>query len=216
VHRFFRSRWTFVALAAAGWALLAGYLTLTRDVRVSVWALAVPIIALSVGWLFVWLKLFDNFPELNRYFFYSDTDPTRAKSVSNDDWALKEMQYLRGLFRGKAFLRSPAEDGLICVPVLLIGIGPLSVIIAGLAFAFLHLGRFTYLECIGKGITYTLVCYWILPYGILTVVVGHFVMNAIAFFVVEIGRRKLSEKLRSNTTVDADPRESSGAGHRER
>ena len=201
MHRFFRSRWTFVSLAAVGWGLLAGYLTFTRDVRVSVWALAMPIVALSVAWLFHWLKLFDNFPELNRYLFYSDTDRTRPKSVSNDDWALKQAQYLRGLFRGTAFLRSPAEDGLICVPVLLVGIGPLSVVIAGIAFAFLHLGRFTYLECIGKGITYTLVCYWILPYGILTVVVGHFIMNGIAFVGIEMARRKLSEKLRSNTTV---------------
>lgn len=212
MHRLFSSRWIFVSLAAVGWALLAGYLTFTRDARVSAWALAVPTIGLSVGWLFVWLRLFDNFPELNRYLFYSDTDPTRPKSVSHEDWALKQAQYLRGLFRGKAFLGSPAEDGLICVPVLLVGIGPFSVAIAGIAFAFLHLGRFTYLECIGKGITYTFVCYWILPYGILTVVVGHFIMNGIAFVVVEIARRKLSEKLRSNTTVDADARNSGARG----
>jgi hypothetical protein len=76
----------------------------------------------------------------------------------------------------------------------------------------LHLGRFTYLECIGKSITYALVCYFVLPHGVLTVAVGHLIMNGVAFVGIQVARRKLSKKLRSNPTVDADARNSSARG----
>ena len=184
----------------------------TGDLRVSAWALLVPVISFSGFLLAKWLKLFESFPKLNRYHFYSETDPSRPTPISDDDWALKQAEYLSGLFRGKAFFLSPWEDGLICVPVLLVGVGPLSVIMAGIAFAFLHLKAFTYLECIGKGITYTLVCYLVLPHGVLSVVVGHYIMNGVVFVGVQIARRKLSEKLRPNTTVDADARNTSARG----
>ena len=192
-------------LRAVGWGLLAGYLAFTGDLRVSVWALLVPVIAFFVGLLASWFKLFDNFPKLNHYLLYSEADPRRPTPVSDDDWALKQTEYLNGMTQGgKALIMSPWEDGLICVPVLLVGIGPLSATMAGIAFGFLHLGGFTYLQCILRGISYAVVCYLLLPYGVLTVVAGHFIMNGISFAGVQIARRKLSEKLRPNTTVDAD------------
>jgi hypothetical protein len=129
--------------------------------------------------------------------------------VSSDDWALKQANYLNSGFRAKAVLSTPAEDGLICVPVLLAGIGPVSILLGGLAFGFLHLGRFTYLECMAKSITYAAVCYFVLPHGVLTVVLGHAIMNGIAFLGIQIARRRLSEKLRSNSTPHTDARASS-------
>jgi hypothetical protein len=213
MHRLFKSTWFGIALTALGWGFLVGYLLLTGDWRVSpIWALAFPVISFSVAWLFVGLKLFDRFPKLNGYLLYSDTDETRPATVSNDDWALKQANYLNSGFRAKAVLSTPAEDGLICVPVLFVGIGPLSAALGGIAFGFLHLGRFTYLECIGKSITYAAVCYVVLPHGVLTVVLGHVIMNGIAFVGIQIARRKLSEKLRSNTTVDTDARNSGARG----
>ena len=218
VRSFFTSRWILVSLRAVGWGLLAAYLTFTRDLRVSAWALLVPIIPFPTFLLAKWLRLFDNYPKLNRYHLYSESDPSRPRPVSDDDWALQQMEYYNGMARGgKALFLTPWEDGLICVPVLLAGIGPLSVIMAGFAFAFLHLGGFTYLECIAKGITYVAVCYLVLPYGVLTVVVGHLLMNGIAFVGLQIGRRKLSEKLRPNPTIERDAREEAArAPHCER
>jgi hypothetical protein len=108
---------------------------------------------------------------------------------------LKQAEYLSALFRGTAILSSPAEDGLICVPVLLLGISPVSALMGGFAFGLLHIGRFTYLECIGKGVTYTLLCYFLLPYGVLTVVIGHLIMNGVTFVALQVGRRKLLAQL---------------------
>jgi hypothetical protein len=186
---------------------------LTGDWRISpAWALAFPAISFSVAWLFVGLKLFDRYPKLNGYLLYSDTDQTRPSAVSSDDWARKQADYLNSGFRAQAVLSTPAEDGLICVPVLLVGVGPLSVVLGGLAFGFLHLARFTYLECIGKSITYAAVCYFVLPHGVLTVVLGHVIMNGIGFVGIQIARRKFPEKLRSNSAVDADARNSGARG----
>ena len=213
MHRLFKSRWVEITLATFGWPLLVGYVLLTEDWRVSaVWALGFPAISFAVAGLFVALKLFDRFPKLNGYLPYSDTGKARPTAVSRDDWALKQADYLNSGFRTKAVLSTPAEDGLICVPVLLVGIGPLSAALGGIAFAVLHLQRFTYLECIAKSITYAAVCYFVLPNGVLTVVLGHVIMNGVVFGGLQIARRKLSEKLRPNSTPHTDARASSALG----
>jgi hypothetical protein len=208
MRRLFESTLLRITLGTLGWPLLLGYLLLTEDWRISpVWALAFPVISFAVAWLFIGFKLFDRFPKLNGHLLHSEPGETRASALSSDDWALKQADYLSSGFRAKAVLSTPAEDGLICVPVLLVGIGPLSVVLGGAAFGFLHLGRFTYLECIGKSVTYAAVCYFVLPHGVLTVVLGHAMMNGIAFVGIQIARRKLSEKLRSNSTPHTDARE---------
>ena len=213
VQRMFKSTWFRIALGTLGWPLLAGYLVLTGDWGFSpIWALAFPAISFSVAWLFIRLKLDHRFPKLNRYLLYSDTDETRPTAASDDDWALKQAHYLHSQFRASAVLSTPAEDGLICVPVLLVGIGPISAALGGLAFGFLHLWRFSYLECIGKSVTYAAICYFVLPHGVLTVVLGHAITNGIGYVVVQIARRKLSDQLRSNSTVETDARESSARG----
>jgi hypothetical protein len=209
MQRLFRSRWVRITLTTLGWPLLVGYVLVTEDWRVSpAWALAFPAISFAVAGLFIGLKLFDRFPKLNGYLLYSDTDETRPAAVSSDDWALKQAEYLNSGFRAKAVLSTPAEDGLICVPVILLGIGPLAAVVGGIAFGLLHLERFTYLECVGKSITYAAVCYLILPHGVLTVVLGHAIVNGIAFVGLQIARRRLSEKLRSNSTLHTDARAS--------
>ena len=213
MHRLFKSTWVQVALGILGFGLLGGYLVVTGDWRISpVWALAFPAISFSFAWAFVGLKLFDRFPKLNGYLLYSNTSEKREALLSNDEWSLKQANYLESGFRGRAVLRTSAEDGLICVPVLLVGIGSLSAALGGIAFGFIHLGRFTYLECIGKSITYALVCYFVLPHGLLTVAFGHLIMNGIAFVAIQVAKRKLSEKLRSNPTVESDARNSGARG----
>lgn len=212
MQRLFKSRRTYIALRILGFGLLGSYLVVTGDLGVSlIWALAFPAISVSVASAFVGLKLFDLFPRLNDYLLYRN-DGHKEASLSGDEWALRQAGYLGSGFRGKTVLISPAEDGLICVPVLLVGIGWLSAALGGIAFGFIHLGRFTYLECIGKSITYALVCYFVLPHGLLTVVLGHMITNGIAFIAVQVAKHKLSNKLRSNRTVDADARDSGTHG----
>jgi hypothetical protein len=213
MHRLFKSTWVQVALGILGFGLLGGYLVVTGDWRVSaIWALAFPAISFSVAWAFVGLKLFDRFPKLNSYLLYPYASEKREAPLSGDEWSLRQANYLESGFRGKAVLGTPAEDGLICVPVLLVGLGLLSAAFGGIAFGFIHLGRFTYLECIGKSITYALVCYFVLPHGLLTVAFGHLIMNGIAFVAIQVAKRKLSEKLRSNPTVESDARNNGARG----
>jgi hypothetical protein len=201
MRRLFGSRWFYATHTVLGWGLLAGYLLLTSDWRISpLRSLGYPAIAFLTAWLFE-LKLFRRFPTLNRYLLYQDAD-LRTRPVSSDDWALKQANYLHSLFRLKAVLSTPAEDGLICVPVLLNGIAPLPAALGGLAFGFLHLARFTYLDCIAKAFTYTLVCLLVLPSGVLTVALGHIITNGIGYAALQIARRKLAEKLRSNASVN--------------
>ena len=196
-----------------GFGLLGSYLLVTGDWRISpIWALAFPAISFSVAWAFVGLKLFDRFSKLNAYLLHPNASEKREVPLSDDEWSLRQARYLESGFRGKAILTTPAEDGLICVPVLLVGVGSVSAALGGIAFGFIHLGRFTYLECIGKSITYALVCYFVLPHGLLTVAFGHVIMNGIGFIAIQVAKRKLSEQLRSNPTVDTDARKSGARG----
>jgi hypothetical protein len=207
MRRLFQSGWVRVAVGILGFGLLGSYLVVTGDWRISpIWALAFPAISFSVAWAFVGLKLFDRFPKLNAYHLHPNAGEKREVPPSADAWSLRQAHYLESGFRGKATLTTPAEDGLICVPVLFVGIGSVSAALGGIAFGFIHLGRFTYLECIGKSITYALVCYFVLPHGLLTVAFGHVIMNGIGFIAIQVAKRKLSEKLRSNPTVDTDVR----------
>lgn len=113
-----------------------------------------------------------------------------TKPLSNNEWVIKQAQYFESGFQKKAILLTPSEDGLICVPVILAGINPVSVVLGGLTFGFLHLGRFTYLDCIGKGVIYSLVCLLILPHGLLTVIAGHFGMDLLALASLKVIKSK--------------------------
>jgi len=198
------SKWTYTTLRVVGAALFVGYLIFTKDWRISaLWVLAFPAISLSIAWLFVLLKLFDRFPKLNRYLLHPQNKAI-GKGLSENEWALAQAKYLESGFRGKALLCSPAEDGFVCVPLLLVGIGVLPAVLGGVAFGVIHLGRFTYLECLGKSLTYALVCYFVLPYGLLTVAAGHLIMDLVGLVVIKMTKHRLSVELRSNPTVERD------------
>jgi hypothetical protein len=214
VIRLLSSRWTHIAIWIFGFSFLAGYLALSGDWRVSFpWALAYVAISLSVGWFFsVALRLHERLPALDRYLLF-ERDDKATEQINNDEWTLRYVKYhLDTGLRTKTVLLTPAEDGLICVPVLLTGAGLVPAALGGMVFGLLHLGRFTYLDCIAKAIIYALVCYYVLPHGLLTVVVGHFIMNGLAFAFMQVAERKLSAKLRSNNTVEADARETGARG----
>lgn len=213
MYRLFQSKAALITLRLVGFIFLGSYLVVTGDWRISpVWALAYPVIAFSVAWGIAGLKLANRLPLLNRHLLFPPQAQDKEAPLSYDEWSLRQADYLRSTFRGRAILATPAEDGLVCVPVLLVGISTISAALGGIAFGLMHLGRFTYLECLGKTIIYTLMCYFVLPYGVLNVVLGHMLTNALSFVGLHLAQRKLSEKLRSNPTVDTDAHRSGARG----
>ena len=208
-------RWTHIATWILGLLFLVGYFSFSGGWRVSVpWAFAYVGISLSVGWFFaVVLRIHERLPKLDRYLPFDRQDNASSQQMTEDEWNLAYVKYhLDSGLRTRAALLSPAEDGFICVPVLMLGIGPVQAALAGVVFGALHLGRFTYLDCLAKAVIYGLVCLYVLPHGLLTVVLGHFMTNGVAFAFMQFAERKFTDKLRSNSTVEPDARESGARG----
>lgn len=196
-----RSSWTYTLIRLVGFGLLGGYLFLTDDWRISVtWALAFPAIAFVVAILLVNLDLSRRFPTLDKYFLF----PNAQVASSEEEWCRNQAKCAEAMMGRGRFLLAPAEDGLICVPVLLAGLGVATSTLGGIVFGLLHLGRFTYLECIGKSIYYSLVCMFVLPHGLLTVALGHVLMDASALAAIKVAKRKLVSESRSNPAVKRD------------
>jgi hypothetical protein len=201
IRRILKSRWIYTLVRVVGFGLLAGYLFITDHWKISVvWALAFPSIAFAVAILLVNLDLSRRLPALDKYFLF----PNAKVTNSEDEWSLNQARRFEGMMGRGRFLLAPAEDGLICVPVLLAGLGVASSALGGLVFGLLHLGRFTYLECIGKSIYYFLVCIFVLPHGLLTVALGHILMDATALASAKAVRRKLASESRFNPAVKRD------------
>jgi len=159
------------------------------------WSLIYILIFLGIGILSVALDLHERFPELDRFHFSAALSSEANKTFGNTDpvlhRAVREIESLEI----KQYFTTPTEDALVCVPALLVGISPISAIVGGLVFGIIHLGRFTYLECIAKWVGYSAVIYLVLPQGLLTVIAGHFVADFLILgflkFVAEPHLRKM-------------------------
>lgn len=173
---------TYLFLRVVGFSLLIGYLAISHDFSFSIaWVFGYFAILAFISWMvIVVLNAPKRFPELNRYHFFNTGEKNKEETPSENEWVLKQAKYFEAGFRNNAILLTPAEDALICVPVIMVGIGPMSAVLGGFVFGVLHLGRFTYLDCIGKAIIYSLVCLLVLPHGLLTVIAGHFGMDLLA------------------------------------
>ena len=183
---------TYWFLRLVGFGFLVGYLLVTRDFAFSVkWVFGYFAIVALVAWVIVVvLDAPKRLPKLDRYHFFQMKARDQTKPLSEKEWVLKQAEYFESGFQKNAILLTPLEDGLICVPVILAGIGPISAMLGGLVFGFLHLGRFTYLDCIGKTIIYGLVCLFILPHGLLTVVAGHFGVDLLSLVALKVIKAK--------------------------
>jgi uncharacterized protein len=78
------------------------------------------------------------------------------------------------------FLYIPAEDGLFLLPLVFIGINPISAALAAALFGAAHYPSFPWRFCVPKGIAYFFVALFVLPYGIWSVVVAHLLIDATA------------------------------------
>jgi hypothetical protein len=79
------------------------------------------------------------------------------------------------------FLFIPAEDGFFLLPLLYVGINPVSAAVAALLFACIHYPVFPWRYCVPKGVVYFFVALFILPHGIWSVIVAHFLVDVSMF-----------------------------------
>ncbi len=80
----------------------------------------------------------------------------------------------------------PGEDGIFFVPLLWVGITPLTAGVAAAAFAAVHLPEYSIRACAPKFVFLFAVAMVVLPQGIGSVVVGHLLVDAIAFTTLNL------------------------------
>jgi len=175
-------------LRIVGMLFLVMYLLIYQDFSFSLtWSFLYVAIVLGTATAIATLGIQRFIPSLDTYY---TPKKIRASDLnepdSNFSKYLKREAYMKELFSKKSVSFLAAEDGLIGVPVLLSGINPLSVIIAGIVFSVIQIPRFTYLECLIKGVTYILICLIVLPKGILTVVAGHYLTDGLIWLGFKI------------------------------
>ncbi len=79
----------------------------------------------------------------------------------------------------RVLLRVPAEDGVFLVPLLYVGVTPLTAAISGSLFALAHLPNYPFWSTVPKGISYFLVGLFLLPWvGLWPIVIGHVLLDA--------------------------------------
>lgn len=78
----------------------------------------------------------------------------------------------------------PGEDGLFFLPLLYIGINPLSAFIAAALFAAAHCAYKSLSACIGTFFIAFFLCLLVLPYGIIPMVAGHLIVDISVFLLL--------------------------------
>lgn len=158
------------------------------------WAFMQVVIVFGVALGVTHLGITKLLPSLDVYHMHSRMKESDIENPDSDDeYYQQKVIYMEGLFEKQSVVFIAAEDGLICVPVLLIGLSPITAVLAGIVFGWLHLPRFTYFECLIKSITYTIVCLLVLPKGILTVVVGHYLTDGFGWLVLKFTKKYINK-----------------------
>ena len=87
-------------------------------------------------------------------------------------------------------LTVPAEDGLFLLPLLYLGINPVTAVVAATLFAAFHYPSFPWHYCVPKGIAYFFVALFVLPYGIWSVVTAHLLLDGAIFCLLMLRKVK--------------------------
>jgi hypothetical protein len=183
----------YLLINATGFAFLLGYLYITRDFAFSLpWTLGFPLITITVAVTAGILKLDKRFPKLERHLFarkWTHEELSLPYEERRKRYEADKLRYMQSMISFRNMLSTPAEDGLICVPIILIGLNPLVAISGALAFGILHAVGHTYIGCILKVLIYSLVTLLVLPHGLLTVVAGHVANNMFALVLSKVIQR---------------------------
>lgn len=74
------------------------------------------------------------------------------------------------------------EDGVFLLPLIFIGINPLTVGIAAILFGWFNYPKLSKLYCSVKMVAYFIVGVWVLPYGIWAVVLAHIIVDTLVTY----------------------------------
>jgi len=143
--------------------------------------------------------------------------PSNAAVPSTDQQNLfphaKNAPLVEAFFRRplQTIILAPGETGLFFVPIAIIGVTWWSALIAALLFGLAHHRTYSVEQCSVKAFTAFLNCYFILPYGVIHMAIGHFIVDAvgISVFWLTTSRR---DRRSANSTMGTDARESSARG----
>jgi len=125
----------------------------------------------------------------------------------------KNASLLDNLFRRplRTILLAPGETGLFFVPVAMVGVTWWSASLAAVLFGLAHYRTYSREQCGVKALTAFLNCYFILPYGVIHLAVGHAVVDSMAIGAFWFTRPN-ADQLSANSTVETDARESGARG----
>jgi len=112
-------------------------------------------------------------------------------------------QKLRG--RPWEILLIPGEDGFFFLPLVYIGITPLSAAIASGLFAAMHFDYRSLRKCAIIFVTHMIICLTILPHSIIPIISGHFSLDLIAVLLLGKGRKELETKIKELETNPNNP-----------
>ncbi|MCI0745325.1 MAG: sel1 repeat family protein [Verrucomicrobia subdivision 3 bacterium] len=164
-------KWRTTALYVVGYSFLI-YHALTTPLGVNGFAVgAFLLILLGCGGVFLATMIVFEKLGLKQW------DENEAKLENDRMWSALKQEPWRLLF-------IPAEDGFFLLPLLYIGINPVSAAVAGLLFAAAHYPFYPWKYCVPKGIAYFLVALWVLPYGIWSVIIAHILLDLALFALV--------------------------------
>jgi hypothetical protein len=182
----FSSKAAVWVVRGVGAALAISFLVVQKDFRFSpIWVVGYLAIFLFVSGLAVLSGIEAAFPILRSHLIPLSSTSLRPTTEAEwiramRDWLLEGSGggWLLGFF-------TVAEDGVVCVPLIFIGITPLTALAAGIAFGFMHLGISSYLQCIARAVAYSTACFFVLPHGFLTLATGHLLGDylALLFFL---------------------------------
>jgi len=161
------ANWKF-GLKAVGISFLLFYFW-THPLQVElVWIAIYIAIAIGIGLLFglVVNPILDRFAQAQRIDVTAYGD-RRAEQVKRRPWV--------------EALMLPGEDGFFFVPLLLIGINPVTAALASVAYAAIHYPEFPIKHCVSKVLALYLIATLVLPHGLATVVLGHVLLDAFAY-----------------------------------
>ena len=167
-------KWTWArrysCLKVIGLALLAAYFFQNPFSVELYWVAVYLVIVIGIGGAFALVV----HPLIERFFpgRMVDIDPIGARIIN--DVKRRPLSFL---------LLLPGEDGFFFVPLLWFGITPLTAAISAAAFAAVHYPQFPLRSCIVKFVFIFCIAVVVLPHGLGSVLVGHLVLDAVAFFV---------------------------------
>jgi hypothetical protein len=192
-----------------GWALLILYLAQTPIVFDPIWVGVYVAVSVGIGAIYV-LAI----KPLVR--LMSGTAATEADAPREQQELFphpKNAPLVEDFFRRplRTVILAPGETGLFFVPVAIIGVTWWSALLAALLFGLAHHRTYSVEQCSVKAVTAFLNCYFILPYGVIHLAIGHLIVDALGigvFWLTTLNEDRLS----ANSTVETDARKSGARG----